>query len=212
MALWVTILNFFAMISAIIYASWFFIIGIKVSYEFKTRYIKALLNQESDWFDAKDINLLPTQVYQNLQAIEAAVGIRLGFLVFTIWAWLASLIGSFCISLYLGAAFSFLMVYVILIAIRDFSTRSLTDKKLKEAYAQGGADAHQAISNIKIVKAFGNESYESQKFESHLKDNEAGIKSQSWTHGTNFVTSIFVIILPFRHLLSQYSLFAITTD
>ena len=54
------------------------------------------------------------------------------------------------------------------------------DKKNGDAYIKGGANAEQALSSIKVVKAYGQESHELQKFKNHIGADEKELKRSSY--------------------------------
>jgi ABC-type bacteriocin/lantibiotic exporter with double-glycine peptidase domain len=55
----------------------FAIIGDKVVRELKWRYLKAILTKEMEWFDQRNVNELPSEVFTNLTEIETALGSEL---------------------------------------------------------------------------------------------------------------------------------------
>jgi ABC-type multidrug transport system fused ATPase/permease subunit len=57
------------------------------------------------------------------------------------------------------------------------------DKKNGDAYVKGGANAEQALSSIKVVKAYGQESHELQKFKNHIGADEKELKRSSYLYG-----------------------------
>jgi ABC-type multidrug transport system fused ATPase/permease subunit len=48
---------------------------------------------------------------------------------------------------------------------------------------KSGADAEQALSSIKVIKAFGQEAYEAKKFEKHLEGDQKELKEVSLLYG-----------------------------
>jgi ABC-type multidrug transport system fused ATPase/permease subunit len=57
------------------------------------------------------------------------------------------------------------------------------DKKNGDAYIKGGANAEQALSSIKVVKAYGQESHELQKFKNHIGADEKELNRISYLYG-----------------------------
>jgi ABC-type multidrug transport system fused ATPase/permease subunit len=57
------------------------------------------------------------------------------------------------------------------------------DKKNSDAYIKGGANAEQALSSIKVVKAYGQELHELQKFKNHTGVDEKELKISSYLYG-----------------------------
>lgn len=77
-----------------------------------------------------------------------------------------------------------------------------SEVKEKEIFNLSGIDAQQALSSIKVVKAFGQENNEIAKFESHLEKGNKGIKkfnilyglSFAITDGVNYYASLILVI------------------
>lgn len=61
----------------------FSLIGKKILSELKWRYLKAILSQDQEWFDSKDLDSLPTEVNANLCEVEGSTGRVLSFLIFS---------------------------------------------------------------------------------------------------------------------------------
>lgn len=57
------------------------------------------------------------------------------------------------------------------------------DKETEKAFEKGGADAEEALHAIRVVKAFGQESLEIEKFDYHLKERTSADKKQSIFYG-----------------------------
>ena len=53
----------------------------------------------------------------------------------------------------------------------------------RQAYSKSGAQAEQSFNAIKIVKAFGQEKAEWNKFSQHLSISHQTIQKYSWTYG-----------------------------
>ena len=51
-------------------------------YEYKWRYLKALLHQETEWYDERDAEELPSIVNAQLKDIEFGSGKAFGFILF----------------------------------------------------------------------------------------------------------------------------------
>ena len=67
-----------------IYFYCFYKIGQKTVYEYKWRYLKALLHQETEWYDERDAEELPSIVNAQLKDIEFGSGKAFGFILFAI--------------------------------------------------------------------------------------------------------------------------------
>ena len=80
-----------------IFCMMFIVIGAKISYELKWRYLKAVLSQDWAWYEAQNIEELPTQINVNMTEIENATGKTSGFILFSIGAFFAGIGISFFI-------------------------------------------------------------------------------------------------------------------
>lgn len=78
-----------------------------------------------------------------------------------------------------------LAIWVYIIAVGGFQTYIVTkgETKDEEAFLASGADAEQALNAIKIVKAFGQETHEINKFTERLDERKNEIVKQSWYFG-----------------------------
>jgi ABC-type multidrug transport system fused ATPase/permease subunit len=68
-------------------------------------------------------------------------------------------------------------------------------QKNDEAFIKGGADAEQALSSIKVVKAYGQETHELQKFKSHIGAKDKEVKRNSYMYGLTqgILSSAFLV-------------------
>ena len=57
-----------------IFFMWFHLVGQKICYEVKSRYMKALLVQDNNWYDEQNLEKLPTIVHTNLNELENSAG------------------------------------------------------------------------------------------------------------------------------------------
>jgi len=143
-------------------------VGQKVAYEFKWRYLRALLLQDKQWFDDVQVEKLPTEFHYNLDAIEDAAGKSVGVILTGVGSLVSGLIILFFYG-YLFALFSFL-VFFLMISIFFFQIK-ITGKaegREKEEFEMSGNESEQALNAIRVVKAYGQESSEIIRFESHL--------------------------------------------
>ena len=62
------------LISTTIFFFCFYIVGNKVAYEFKWRYLRALLLQDKQWYDSVQLEKLPTEFHYNIESIEDTAG------------------------------------------------------------------------------------------------------------------------------------------
>lgn len=167
-------------ISSSIFNILFTLIGQKLSYEFKWRYLKALMTKDSAWYDSKDVNKLCAEIFIDCDSIQNGIGYPLGFFIFNVGASIAGIIVSFYISVYLCVLYSLIIPYVFFMASREVKAVKERDKNTDEAYAESGANLEQALNSIKIVKAYGQEKYEVNKFTTNLRNKELERSKSSW--------------------------------
>ena len=160
-----------------------YIIGKKISYEFKWRYLKSILTKDPYWYDNRDVKEIPSQVYANLEAVEDASGISMGFVMFSISAWVTGCITSLYISVNLGILYSLVVPYWIVVAGYQTSTLDNTEQKLNKAFLKSSGKAEETLTAVKVVKAFGQESAEANKFTKYLEKDQNELKKQSWPYG-----------------------------
>lgn len=164
----------------------FYVVGFKVSYELKWRYLQAVLRQDNEWFDKQDVESLPTNFHSNITIVEAATGKTVGFIFYS----LSSCITGITITFICGAVFAttILVVTVYVFALGGFQGAILDEHETQDerAYSRGGGDAEQALRAVKVVKAFGMEEHENKKFESHLEERKKYTKDHAFRYGISF--------------------------
>ena len=112
-------IKWFAMIAAIggvwCYIFWiiFIIIGSKISYELKWRYLKAVLSQDWAWYEKQNIEELPTQINVNITEVENATGKTTGFILYSFGAFFGGIGWSFFIGALLAWWFLIIIPYMI---------------------------------------------------------------------------------------------------
>ena len=146
----------------------FYTIGQKTVYEYKWRYLKALLQQETEWYDERNAEELPSIVNSELKDIEFGSGKAFGFILFATSLMFANYAASF----YMGAVFAccMLIMFPVIAVIGGFYTTVMVSDAYKTElrYRKSGAYAEQALGSIKVVKAFGQEVRETKDYNKHL--------------------------------------------
>lgn len=159
------------------------------------------MRQDVGWFESQDVNQLPTKYHSNIAQIEASTGRVAAFVVYSI----SAMIGGIGASFIAGPVYACCLLACIpfTLAIGGYQNYTLA-KKIKEdekVFNKSGADAEQSLGSIKIVKAFGRENYEYQKYEEHLSVDEASMNSYSKRYGLSFG-----LIESLRYVLTFYGL------
>lgn len=168
----------------------------KIAYEVKWRYMKALLSQDEEWYDQINCNELPSEINSNVAEIRGAIG------KIIVW-WLYSVghaVGSIIVSFYWGVVLSvpMMIIWIYIIIVGGFQGYTLTQGEVKDeqTFQQSGSEAEQALNSIKVVKAFGQENYEVQRFEKHLLKTDYLMTKYSWYFGISrglFESSLYFI-------------------
>lgn len=185
-------IKWFLVLAAINFACWFiyylcFInIGKKISYELKRRYLRAILMQEPEWFDKRTVEEIPTEVNTNIAIVEESSGKTIASIVYCLSIFFWSLGVCFYSGPVLACCFLGTIPYTWTVGgYQEYLLqRAIKDEEI--AYSKSGTDAEEALNAIKIVKAFGQENQELDKFESHLKASERTTKSYAWYYGISF--------------------------
>ena len=156
------------------------IISEKVGYEYKYRYLYAVLKQEAAWFDANNSQELPSKISAEWDKIQKASGEKFIMIYNGIATSLGGFISAFSVGWkYAFAAlgtFPFLMVGLILLIVGIKAGYI----KAAAAYAKSGGYVEQALNNIKVVAAFGQEKREIDNYTKHLDEaKKAGQKGKA---------------------------------
>ncbi|OON20326.1 ABC transporter transmembrane region [Opisthorchis viverrini] len=140
-------------------------------------YFKALMRQEVSWIDRHPIGSLLVKLSHDTYLIEQGIGTKLGEFVQNVSSFISGIIFCFafgwkltlaaCATLpFMAAAFTLFGVF----------TRYFAVKQLK-AYARAGSIAHEALTAIRTVLAFGGEQKELHRYSEELESAKlVGIK------------------------------------
>ena len=186
-----------------IFVTWFHLVGQKVVFEIRWRYLKALLTKDSEWYEERNIEEIPSIIYTNLIDIESGSGKTVGFLIYSFsWFFTAIMYG-----LLLGAVFAswYLfnpLIVMIIGGFNDFSIKKANEQDEKN-FIKSGSDLEQSLHAIKIVKAFGQESFEIEKYEKHLIWDKTTKKLYTFMYALSwgFFETIFYLGLLFAFII-----------
>lgn len=187
----------------------FSLIGIKTKYEIKWRYLKAILTKDAEWYESRNVNQLPSEVFTNLNEVQNATGIAIALILISSASIVAGVASMFYCSILLGLVNLIVAPYVIGCTGYQNLVLKKVDQKHNEAFIKSGADAEQAFSSIKVVKAFGQEQYETRKFENHLQNNVNEIKKVSILYGLSQGLIDSVILVGRSYSLLMGAIFTI---
>ena len=155
-------------LSSAIFFFCFYIVGNKVAYEFKWRYLRALLLQDKQWYDSVQVEKLPTEFHYNIEIIKDASGKSIGVILNGIGSLIIGIIFSMIYG-YLFALFSLLLFFfILLIFFFQLKIVGKAEQREKKEFELSGNESEQALNSIKVVKAYGQESSETSRFEANL--------------------------------------------
>ena len=156
------------LISTSIFFFCFYIVGNKVAYEFKWRYLRSLLLQDKQWYDSVQVEKLPTEFHYNIESIEDAAGKAWAISIYGLGSLASGLVVLFAYGYMFGVFNLPLILFSIAVFFYQISIINKAEKREREEFEMSGNEAEQAINAIKVVKAYGQESSEMARFESHL--------------------------------------------
>lgn len=135
---------------------------------FRVKYLESVLKQDISWFEDNDPQSLGSKISKESSAIQLATGEKAANIIMA----LSMSISGFIIAFTIGWKFSLLCLAFIpfMIIINSFLVYvlSLGYKRTERAFKKSSTYAEQALSNIKIVAAFGQENKEEERFTEHL--------------------------------------------
>ena len=112
-----------------IFVSWFHLVGQKVVYEIRWRYLKAIVTKNSEWYETQNIEELPSIIHTNLIDIENVSGKTVGFLIYSFASFFWGIMYTFLLGALFAAWFIFSPIVVILIGgFNDFCIKNLLNK------------------------------------------------------------------------------------
>ena len=141
------------------------LVGQKVSYEFRWRYtthqfkshqtnivflvyLKAILTKDTEWFESQSLEELPTKVHTYLNEIENSSGKTLGFIIYSVTAWIAGIVFAFL----LGALYCWCLLFypLVIVIIGGFSTNAVQkiNEQDEKNFIRTGADLEQTLNAI----------------------------------------------------------------
>jgi ABC-type multidrug transport system fused ATPase/permease subunit len=173
-------------ITAFIYSFCFSMIGTKIVTELKWRYLKAVLSQETEWFDKKNVEELPSEIHANMKEVQGAAGRTIAFMAHASGITLCGLVILFASGAVLGACFLGVLMYMFTVGGFQDETLQKGEEENEVAFKQSGAQAEQALNAIKVVKAFGQEKYECEKFDAKINERMRENKKRAFTYGLAF--------------------------
>ena len=145
------------------------LIGIRSSHNFKKKYFKLILSQEQGWFDLYNTYELANKVQAQIETFEQGIGLKVGLTIAEIVQFISGLTASFFFCWKVSLA----MLGICPIAISLYIILSKTLKKgivlSRKLWENAGGLAEEIIYNIKTVASFANFDYELSEFNGKVR-------------------------------------------
>ena len=140
------------------------LIGIRSSHNFKKKYFQLILKQEQGWFDKYNTYELANKVQAQIETFEQGIGLKVGLTISEIVQFISGLTAAFI----LCWKVSLVMVGICPIVISLYIILSKVLKKgiiaSRKIWEYAGGMAEEMIYNIKTVASFANFEYELRRF------------------------------------------------
>lgn len=164
--------------------------------------MKAVLTQEAEWYDAQNIEELPSKISAELKDIELGSGKSLGFIIFSV----SMMISAYASALFMAGTLTLSTAAILplfLVVGSIYGIIIMKDSEKTEIrYQKSGAHAEQALGAIKVVKAFGQENFEVTSYNQELDKYSSGANYQACLVG--FAYGLLEILV---YALTTFSLF-----
>lgn len=134
----------------------------------KTDYLRAILNQESAWFDQSNYTELSARITREVDMIKSGIGRWTGVLIYSVSMSLTGLALGYYKGWSLALALTGFcpIVFAGIVVFSTIMQKSSVDSL--RAYSQSAGYAEQALSAIRIVVSFGQEKLEIKNYTTFL--------------------------------------------
>lgn len=153
-----------------IYFGFWSMIGEKIGYRYKIKYLRAVLEQESAWFDSVKADSLVGKINGEIKAVQMAMSEKFAMMVKAY----GMLVVGFLIGFIVGWKLTLVIIIPCPIFILSiiYMGKQMKGGMMREqaAFEKSGGFAQQALNAIKLVAAFGREKEEHESFSSHLDE------------------------------------------
>lgn len=144
---------------------------------YRVKYLESVLLQDISWFEDNDPQSLASKISREATAIQIATGEKMANIFFA----LTMCVAGVAISFILGWKFAFvwagIMPFLSVVIYFLIWVLQVGYKANEKAFKASSTKAEQALTSIKVVAAFGQESKEEERFWEHLEEaKKTGIK------------------------------------
>jgi len=178
-----------------------------VAARLRTNYLRAVLNQESAWYDQTNFLELPSRLNQEVDMIQSGIGQKFGSILYAVSMSVSGLICGF----YKGWLLAFAILGIapiLLIGMGIFA--AIMEKNtviVMKAYGQSAGYAEQALAAIRIVVSCGTETLEVSNFNQYLERVRTTSIKQGVSVGLSLGFFFFCIYLCYAYAFFIGSIF-----
>ena len=152
-----------------LYFSFWYLNGKRLTQKYRCEYFKLISKQEQEWYDHHNPFELSARIEAETKEIEAALGLKMGFAVMAVGAFISGLTICIMTSPKITGVVS-VVCPILAISIYKLSKMSEQFNGLTEReYESAGAIAEEAIYNIKTVFAYNNQKFVYDKYREKMK-------------------------------------------
>lgn len=178
MSLIFTLVGFAVWFFSYILYSFLLLFSERVIKRTRTKYLEAILRQESAWFDMVNPSELSARLSKESAAMQKALGEKMGTIILAFSMCVAGLTFAFT------KGWSFSLVLLVVFPFLGFTTALMAkvlaqgSQETMKAYGQSAGYADQALNAIRVVVAYGQEEKEVRNYTKYLnRARDAGIKT-----------------------------------
>jgi ATP-binding cassette subfamily B (MDR/TAP) protein 1 len=131
-------------------------------------YLKAILGQDTAWFDANDPAALPSRMAMEILTISGALGQQLGMLMMGIGQFFLGLLVAYVNGWKLALLLSATVPLFAIMGIYMSKSIGAATSDQQKWFAKAGAVAEEVLMAIRTVTAFGGERHEVERFQRQL--------------------------------------------
>jgi ABC-type multidrug transport system fused ATPase/permease subunit len=133
--------------------------------------LAAFLKQEVAFFELQSIEQLPSQIGEDFAVIQAAIGAKIGSIIFGIFVFIGGIgIALFRGSVLAGICLSYLPLMLVVVAVFGGQVKKSTNRKREMSKKLGGI-VEESLSAIKLIVSFAQEKREVDKFAKLAEEN-----------------------------------------
>ena len=114
-------------------------------------YLKSILTKDTEWFESNILEELPTKVHTNLNEIENSSGKTIGFILYSISAWICGITYGFLLGAVFCSCILFWPVVVMMIGGFNMYAVQKANEQEEKNFIRTGADLEQTLNAITII-------------------------------------------------------------